>query len=261
MVDDKFDAWVRGLSASPSRRSLLQLVTGTALGALPAALFDRKSAHAGCKKVGKKCDKNKDCCDGARCEGDKKDKKGKCRCKAGLKDCPGENACKNLDADENHCGSCGNQCAAGEVCCSGACTQDSLWDTCGACGNQCALGEVCAADSDRCESCAVQAGVTVCDAIGAAGPIHQCGPDPQCRCSERAQGGSFCWSSAQCSNDEFNCTVDADCRSGDACLIAGSCPTLENCFGGTMCSQPCEAAPTRRTAARPSQGPVVEVIE
>ena len=79
-----------GLSASPSRRSLLQLVTGTALGALPAALFDRKSAHAGCKKVGKKCDKNKDCCDGARCEGDKKDKKGKCRCKAGLKDCPGK---------------------------------------------------------------------------------------------------------------------------------------------------------------------------
>ena len=110
------------LSGEVGRRQTFTLVGGT----LAAALLNRESVAAGCKKAGRKCDKNKDCCDGARCKGDRKDKKGKCRCKSGRKECGGK--CKNLDTDANHCGSCNNACPSFlRECIAGTCRKLSGW--------------------------------------------------------------------------------------------------------------------------------------
>src|SRR5215203_2630164 len=65
----RFDSVTRAFATS--RRSSIQTFLGAATGAL--ITFRRgEEAAAGCKKVGKKCDKNKDCCDGAKCKGGKK---------------------------------------------------------------------------------------------------------------------------------------------------------------------------------------------
>src|SRR5687768_1596346 len=99
-----FDKWTKRFETGLPRRTTVALLSGAV-----AAVFvdDKRSAMAGCNKVGRKCDKNKECCDGARCKGGKKSK---CRCKSGLKECPGEKACKNLNTDLKHCGTCGNDC-------------------------------------------------------------------------------------------------------------------------------------------------------
>ncbi|MDF3038476.1 MAG: repeat containing protein [Thermomicrobiales bacterium] len=112
MDEQSFDAFTRGLTAIVPRRrtiALLASVVSSLLvrGAPPVA--------AGCKKVGKKCDKNKDCCDGARCGGKE------CKCKSGFDECGGK--CYDLDKDENHCGSCNTACAPGATCEDGACVE------------------------------------------------------------------------------------------------------------------------------------------
>lgn len=71
------------------------------------------TALAGCKKPGKKCKKNKDCCDGAKCKGKK------CRCSNGRATCG--KTCADLQTDLDHCGVCNLACAAGESCQGGTC--------------------------------------------------------------------------------------------------------------------------------------------
>jgi len=67
--------------------------------------------------------------------------------------------CRNVSADSNNCGSCGNTCQSGSRCTLGACTpicSDSLTycdgacvdlladaNNCGACGNVCVAGAAC----------------------------------------------------------------------------------------------------------------------
>jgi hypothetical protein len=152
----RFDALARALSTS--RRKAIQTLFGGAIGALLAVRAQDK-AFAGCKKVGKKCDKNNDCCDGAKCKGGKK---GKCRCKSGLSECDGEKTCRDLNTDINHCGACGNACLPDEPCCDGDCSNLQLDPTnCGACGTTCPEDENCCngactdieRDDDNCGSC------------------------------------------------------------------------------------------------------------
>jgi hypothetical protein len=183
MDDQQFDALTRRLGSITNRRSLLGAVATALLGrsALP------ESALA-CKKVGKKCDKNQDCCDGARCKGDRKDKKGRCRCKGGRKECGGK--CKNLDTDESHCGSCNNACPSfAAVCVAGAC-------------------QSCPAAADHCVS-----------------PGSSCQNDPGCFCLKRFEDGEpTCADLPRCGE---TCTADADCEGGGAfCASAGDacCP-------------------------------------
>jgi hypothetical protein len=108
-----FDRFVGLIGDAIPRRLLIAAGAATLL----PALGGPESALA-CKKVGKKCDKNKDCCDGARCNGGKR---GKCRCKSGFTKCSGAKVCKNLRNDSKHCGACNTACDAGESCCSRVC--------------------------------------------------------------------------------------------------------------------------------------------
>jgi hypothetical protein len=107
-----FARFAQRLSGEVGRRQTFHLVGG----ALAAALLNHESAAAGCKKVGKKCDRNKDCCDGARCKGGKN---GKCRCKGGFSTC--NKKCHDLNQDDRNCGACGNTCLAPNKCCDGEC--------------------------------------------------------------------------------------------------------------------------------------------
>jgi hypothetical protein len=148
MDEHRFDALARTLAAGmPRRRALGATVAGVAasvFGSTPRAL-------AACKKVGRRCDKNKDCCDGAECRGED------CRCKNGRDECAGK--CFNFDTDERHCGACDNACAAGEACCAGACVDlDTDATNCGACGVDCPPEEACRFGG--CRSCFPQ---TACD--------------------------------------------------------------------------------------------------
>jgi hypothetical protein len=77
MDGERFDRLARRMADVRSRRGLI----GGAIGA--SALLGSQPALA-CKRVGRKCDKNKDCCAGAKCTGGKKEK---CRCKSGFTTC------------------------------------------------------------------------------------------------------------------------------------------------------------------------------
>lgn len=100
-----------------SRRITLKSLLGGAFGAFLASR-GWGDAAAGCKKVGKKCDKSKDCCDGAKCKGGKK---GKCRCKGSRKECGKE--CVDLNNDDQHCGACDTVCTGAASCQNGACAE------------------------------------------------------------------------------------------------------------------------------------------
>jgi DNA-binding beta-propeller fold protein YncE len=110
MNEQRFDGIARILGTHAGRRAL-----AGGLASLLAGLTIPQSALA-CKKVGKKCDKSKDCCDGATCKGGKH---GKCKCKSGFTTC--NTKCYDLDRDEDHCGGCGNACQPDEFCEAGTC--------------------------------------------------------------------------------------------------------------------------------------------
>ncbi len=152
-----FDALTRHLVSITARRSLL--------GAFAAALLGRlalpESALA-CKKVGKKCDKNKDCCDGARCKGDKKDKKGKCRCKSSFTTC--NKTC----------------CSASDECFDGACVTPPGGCPPGAdsCGNGV---DIFCGDQIGCECSQSTEGQTLCGQVATPGAMcGQCDSSADC---------------------------------------------------------------------------------
>lgn len=166
----------------------------------------KRSAMAGCKNVGRKCDKNKDCCDGARCKGGKK---GKCRCKSGLSDCPGVKACKNLNTDLAHCGSCGNACPnfAGlpglVFCVTGAC-------------------RTCPAGADHCTS-----------------PPATCEGRDDCFCMKRVEDGvSTCGNQPRCDEP---CDADADCPGSTFFCAAGGDSCCPGSTGQGRCAELCAA--------------------
>jgi DNA-binding beta-propeller fold protein YncE len=113
MESRRFETFTRILADSHPRR----WIVGSLLSAISTTLVAPGIALA-CKKVGKKCDKNNDCCDGARCKGGKN---GKCRCKSGFSKCG--NTCFDLDKDEKRCGSCNTTCASAATCQNGVCAE------------------------------------------------------------------------------------------------------------------------------------------
>ncbi|TNE47808.1 MAG: hypothetical protein EP343_18255 [Deltaproteobacteria bacterium] len=174
------------------------------------------------------------------------------------------NTCRNLQVDEDNCGSCGNKCPSGKICISGACTcepgqtfcsgvcQDLQNDptNCGSCGNQCASGQQC---------CGGQCTDTTQSAsnCGVCGKV--CGSGESCcngKCSatqsdERNCGacGTVCGNSETCcsgsckdvSSDHDNCgTCGNSCGSIKTCcnhLCVLSSSTIKHCG---VCSKACE---------------------
>jgi hypothetical protein len=237
MDPGRFDDLARALAVGIGRRRLLAVAAS-----LPAALLSPRPSPvaAGCKKPGKKCDKNNDCCQHATCKRDR------CECKGSYDECG--NDCVKLATDEKHCGRCnrrcaGNEtcrdgrcegsggggvadpcagvaCAAGEACCGGACVNlntDSA--NCGACGTACPEDEACRFGGN-CASCFPQTacgGVCVdldhdpdnCGACGLA-----CDANEIC-------GAGFC---RTCDALETPCVSEC-CASGSRCTN-GACEPL-----------------------------------
>ena len=213
MTGQVFDEIARRLSHGMGRREALALIGG----ALAAMLVDRESvAYAACKRVGQNCDRNGDCCDGARC------RQGRCECKASYDEC--EEKCYILAEDERHCGGCGNACAASDICCDGACADPGTDDAhCGACNTACAAGQSCCAgacadlDSDRrhCGACGVR-----CD-VGWTCEDGTCGRATEFRCLD--ENATDC--DGECAD------LQSDRQHCGAC--GHRCAQGERCCGGT----------------------------
>jgi len=203
MIGDKINAWPQRLKTKLPRRATVALVSGVVAS---LGVASRRSATAGCNKVGRNCDKNKECCNGARCKGGKK---GKCRCKSGLEECPGEKACKNLNTDLNHCGTCGSACP----------------DFAGLPGLVfCVAGEcrTCPAGADHCLS-----------------PPSTCEGRDDCFCMKRVEDGvSTCGNRPRCDEP---CGADADCPASSFFCAAGGDSCCAGSAGQGRCAELCAA--------------------
>lgn len=241
MDASRFDTLTRSLATS--RRATRKTFLGAAIGALLAG-HTGQDAAAACKKVGRNCDKDKDCCTGAECKG------GECKCKSGRDECGGK--CYDFANDENRCGGCATPCTVGETCCSGVCVNLEGGDraNCGACGTVCDANEaclsglciVCAGSGVHCEdSCCTPPTRQCCDNVcldifGDAGNCGDCGrhcPAPRC-CSFGECVDDF-------TSDRHNCgACGVDCNSGTLCcngrceIDCGGrcCRAFERCVSG-----------------------------
>jgi hypothetical protein len=148
------------------------------------------------------------------------------------------NTCTVLSFDPNNCGSCGNACAAGEVCSMGKCALQCLGGTtqcgnscvqtsvdpanCGSCGNACGAGQVCSAG--------------MCVASGSClAPLTQCGgscvdtktDEANCGgCGKACGAGVSCINGAcqMCDSATTDCDGDGWLASeGDCCDKPGLC--------------------------------------
>jgi hypothetical protein len=210
------------------------VVAGLAAGLALPLIGRAPRAAASCKKVGKKCDKNKDCCDGAECKG------GQCACKSGRAECDGK--CYKLDTDENHCGDCDTACAAGETCCDGACVDlESDAANCGSCGTTCAEAVACVAGvCDPSSECPADAAFCSLE-----GPVYVCGgPDTNCACSPTTEG------TVRCGDLTTEGALCGQCRSSADCVALGfgagafCAKSIGDCCGPTLdnvCRRPCPA--------------------
>lgn len=196
-----FDTATQQLTRELPRRSVFALLVALLSPLLPGS---GREVQAGCKNVGRTCDKNKDCCDEARCKGGKK---GKCRCKSGLSDCAGVKACKNLSTDLVHCG--GNACPelfglSGTVfCVAGAC-------------------RTCPAGADHCLA-----------------PPATCEGRDDCFCLKRVEDGvSTCGNRPRCDEP---CDADADCPSSTFFCASGGDSCCPGSAGQGRCAELCAA--------------------
>lgn len=87
---------------------------------------------------------------------------GEYNCRTLLPDGSYASHCINIQSDEENCGSCGNRCAAGELCCGGRCINpDTDEEFCGGCNVRCERGQACCGgtcidvlyNDDHCGSC------------------------------------------------------------------------------------------------------------
>ena len=122
MDRDRFDSLSKAVAAGASRRQLLKLLAGGALGGIAGVARigsgDAKPRPDGCTGSGGNCDASRPCCADSVCINGK--------CCLTRKICDGAR-CTDLDNDPNNCGSCGNACAVGQICLAGVCgcTPDS----------------------------------------------------------------------------------------------------------------------------------------
>jgi hypothetical protein len=222
MTESRIDWLARRCAAGLDRRQLAAGVLTVFAGgvALPG------SARAGCKKVGKKCDKNQDCCDHAECKGRE------CTCKNGFEECDGK--CFDLDREEKHCGACDSPCAAEESCCDGTCV-DLATDlgNCGACGRACDETEECVAGV-----CTTPPGGCPPGADTCAGIFVSCTGGAPCVCLQSTEGATLCGDQSTPGAICGQCESSADCAEfGPGAFCATTCCPGDDNF----CRLPCGA--------------------
>ena len=157
---------------------------------------------------------------------------GNCACKSGnLTDC-GPAGCFDLQTDEANCYTCGNACAAGQLCCAATCTAvvtDSA--NCGACGNACTSPKTCQSGSCACPP----ATPTACAANCCAG-TGCCGSGSSATC-KTAHGNGL-------GQDFFDCTASyptPKSTTRPAAVLAAQAWGASAPFDATFCDPFCVA--------------------
>jgi hypothetical protein len=143
MDDNRFDAWAKVLGGSGSRRASFRLLVGAVVagGLTRLGLAD---VAAACKKPGKKCDKNNECCN-------KRCKKGRCGCRkvgqtcqsfVDFNDCCGSGSmsCLGPFGDTRCCKGNDQNCRQTEDCCGDDVCEAALGGRKRCCRQE---GEVC----------------------------------------------------------------------------------------------------------------------
>ena len=186
-------------------------------------------ARCTCKGEDEKCNNPAQCC-GGQC------RSGRCT------GCPGETvfcdgSCLDVQANDQHCGSCKNACVAGQRCQNGQCVCDGT-----SCASGCCQNETCHVDDDA--ACGTNGGecavCTLPETCGGGGSSGQCGCTPT-----TCQTG-------QCGTISDGCGDTLDC--GDSCpeedetCGGGGTPNVCGCLApGSPCdpetSQCCSDAP------------------
>lgn len=235
MESSRFDALVRSLASTSRRRTVLRLA-GLAIAPV---VQDRSEAVAACRRVGGRCDRGSDCCQGARCRGRR------CRCKPGWMVCNQDGLCRSLATDPDHCGECNEPCASG--CCAGGTCRDLCEDACCA---ECFAEATGVTDppkpipgTDFC--CAAAA---VCSITGVPKDDLCCWPDEACIdgncCNNGSEGtvvcGGECCPSVSCCNGKC-CAAGQVCarpnpKKPRTCVSAiRPCTDNDDCFGDEVC--------------------------
>jgi hypothetical protein len=228
----RFDTLTRSLAAAPSRRGLARVFAGLAVAGPLSALGGRGSVEAKKKHKHKKC----------------KSPKKKCGAK-----------CVAVQSDPRNCGSCGHECANGESCISGQCSDsngcpagltrcggscvDLTTDraNCGRCGHGCADGEACR--GGVCGAATCPTGQHDCGAQG----CRQCCINSHCGSSQNCiqeSGTCACWNQLHtCGDDPYvcwSCCTDGHCRpygrapeDGFICTVQHACV----CQAGSECTK------------------------
>jgi len=228
----RLDALARDLATGAiSRRTALRRFAGLTVGAiLPGALF-ADTALANCPQSRR--------CDGTCCPNHAHCHHGKCKCDTGFTRCGKK--CRNLQTDENNCGSCGHQCASGKVCQSGHCKAVAQCQSAADCP-QAAAGscQVATCVSGSCDFAAddtdLPADGNQCTQDLCSGGVPSNPAQPiSTTCNQG--GGTHCDGAGNCVAE--TCTdgiqnegeTDVDCG-GPNC---GGCANGKNCGGDTDC--------------------------
>ena len=215
---------------------------GEGLACCSGSSRDTSSDPQHCGACGRACGAGRSCCDGVcvdtsrdaahcgsctqACEAGQTCCQSGCRapassfCQGCAQDCVSMDreccmgACVDTDTDPSSCGSCGNSCDPGELCCDGGCVPDDTAN-CGTCGNSCAPGSLC------CGGQCTPQGAANCGTCG-----NVCGSGQAC-C-----GGSCVGTQT---NDAACGRCDNPCGNGQTCSGGVCCgPGLTGCGGSCV---------------------------
>jgi hypothetical protein len=177
MDGNRFDAISRALGAGVSRRGALRIIAAVVAGGSATRLADDAAAipsgpsrRSLCRVPFAGCTKDGQCCTGT-CMTSRslpRSQRNRCACDNGLTPCNG--FCVDIETDINHCGACGNVCAATEWCVSGVCECKRLCngrecgdDSCGGTCGTCTDDNTCIDGACLCDGAVCADGTKCCD--------------------------------------------------------------------------------------------------
>ncbi|MBL8601653.1 MAG: hypothetical protein JNK72_07005 [Myxococcales bacterium] len=172
--------------------------------------------------------------------------------------------CIDTASSNDHCGSCGTVCSAGQSCVSGACTMPmecpagqsrcgercvdtaTSGDNCGSCGNACPSGQTCMAGTCMAEC---PSGQTSCSGqcVNAQTDGNNCGAcGNACVAGQSCMGGT-CMASVTCMTGQTACagqcvSTQTDVNNCGAC--GNACAAGQTCTAGACMARMCPSGQT-----------------